>query len=989
MNAVRMATIAGLCLSLLILPDRAGAQLPAAEELRHLRPADGIEIELFAAEPLVTNPAAIDVDTHGRVWVAELQFYRKFADQPPADKIKVLEDTDGDGRADRSTVFAEGLFCPMSVCVAGSKVYVATSPDLWVFEDNDGDLKTDGPPKKLLTGFGGFNHDHGAHSLVLGPDHKWYMSHGDQGFDVTGVDGSAIKYRWGAMLRGELDGSRLEIVARNFRNPYELCLDSFGNVYCSDNDNDGNQSARICWIIPGGDYGWFGSPPNRVAAAVPFGEHWHFRGYVPGFVPATLVTGFGSPCGICFYEGRTFGDQLANKPLHADAGPREVRAYPHELAGYGMRATSRVFLTSQGDDYFRPDDVCAAPDGTLLVADWYDGGVGGHAYNNPGQGRIFRLKPKGGQAQRVAKPGPYETVDDAIVALANPNLATQYLARERLLAEPGAAVPRLAALLNTDDATLRARALWLLDRSGGDARRLVAGDLTSPDARFRALAVRILGQHGGEHESAILTLANDGSDEVRREVLLAIRNWNSDAAFDTLLKLAREYDGRDRYQCECLNVAASDRRDKLFAALVGEGLFDVERFDLFAALDDERANRLIVERLQDDKTNDAQRAKIVARLAYVPDPAVARAVWQVACDKRFDQALRSEALRVVGDNLDGEWKALVQDDSFQPGIRRLAGEAGFQVAAIKLIGRTGLPGFDQQILKFVSSPDTGNEALIAAIEAAGKIRIGEAAGPIEARLSDREPQVSAAALTALVELESWPAVKQALTGKTLGDEAKRALVERMMTTPGGALALERLIEADQLSPELKELSIAKAIDHPDNNVRVVFDRLIPSARRPRALGSDVDMAEILSLAGDARRGRQIFMKSSAAQCNKCHAVGGKGGNVGPNLDQIGKKYERQALLETILQPSKAIAPEFVPYVLETKGGQAYSGLIAERTADEVVLKDAEGKLVRTPAGEVAALEPQTKSIMPELLLRDVTAQDAADLLAFLTTLGAR
>src|SRR4029077_20758570 len=235
----------------------AAAQMSAEDEVKTLRVPEGFDVSLFASEPMITNPSAIDVDSHGRVWVAEIQWYRAKAKQPPADKIKVLEDTDGDGRADKMTVFYEGLFCPMSICVAGDRVYVATSPDLWVYEDKDGDLKADGPPKKLLTGFGGFNHDHGAHSLVLGPDHKWWMSHGDTGFDVKGTDGSRIKYKWGAMLRGELDGSRLETVAVNFRNPYEICVSSLGEAYCSDNDNDGNQSVRICWIMEGGNYGWF------------------------------------------------------------------------------------------------------------------------------------------------------------------------------------------------------------------------------------------------------------------------------------------------------------------------------------------------------------------------------------------------------------------------------------------------------------------------------------------------------------------------------------------------------------------------------------------------------------------------------------------------------------------------------------------------------------------------------------------------------------
>ncbi|MCA9268518.1 MAG: dehydrogenase, partial [Planctomycetales bacterium] len=355
--------------------------MTAEEELAALQTAEGVEAVLFAAEPLVVNPAAIDVDTHGRVWVAEIQWYRSQAKtNPPADSIKVLEDTDGDGRADKATVFAENVFAPMSICVAGDKVYVATSPDLWVYEDADGDLRADGPPKKLLTGFGGVNHDHGAHSLTLGPDHKWWMAHGDGGFDVRGVDDSNIQFQWGAMLRGELDGSELETVAVNFRNSYEVCVNSFGEAFCSDNDNDGNESVRICWILEGGNYGWFGRPPmgkqevdRRVPEGVPLREGWHFRTYVPGFVPGTLVTGFGSPCGICFYEGHAFGGRMYGAPLHADAGPQVVRRFPHQVAGYGMSAESEVVLTTERDRYFRPDDVCVAPDGGVYVSDWYDG----------------------------------------------------------------------------------------------------------------------------------------------------------------------------------------------------------------------------------------------------------------------------------------------------------------------------------------------------------------------------------------------------------------------------------------------------------------------------------------------------------------------------------------------------------------------------------------------------------------------------------------
>src|SRR4029079_9079669 len=126
---------------------------------------------------------------------------------------------------------------------------------------------------------------------------------GDTGFDVTASDGSRIQSPKSAMIRGEMDMTKLERVAWNFRNPYEIAVSSFGEAFCSDNDNDGNRSVRICWILEGGDYGWFGRPGPMSPSRTPLPDTWHFRGAIPGFVPSTIVTGFGSPCGMCYYEG--------------------------------------------------------------------------------------------------------------------------------------------------------------------------------------------------------------------------------------------------------------------------------------------------------------------------------------------------------------------------------------------------------------------------------------------------------------------------------------------------------------------------------------------------------------------------------------------------------------------------------------------------------------------------------------------------------------
>jgi len=971
------------------------AQLSPDEELKTLKAAPGFEVSVFASEPMITNPAAIDVDTQGRVWVAEIQWYRGGAKSPAADKIKVLEDTDGDGKADRATVFAEGLFAPMSICVAGDKVYVATSPDLWVYEDKDGDLKADGPPKKLLTGFGGRNHDHGAHSLVLGPDHKWWMSHGDTGFDVKGTDGSRVKFQWGAMLRGELDGSKLETVAVNFRNPYEICVSSFGEPFCSDNDNDGNESVRICWIMEGGNYGWFGGPPfgkqdlaTRLSADTPFREHWHFRGYMPGFVPATIVTGFGSPTGICYYEGDAFGPKYKNAPLHTDCGPRECRVYRHTLSGFGMQGTNENFLSNQGDNYFRPDDISTAPDGRLYVADWYDGGVGGHGYNNPEQGRIFLLLPSDKKLTRHEKPGPYANIADAIEGLKSPNLATQFLARERLLKEGQASVRALEGLLADSEPNHRARALWLLDRIGGAARESVVAQLKNSDSTYRALGVRILRRHGEEYGAAILNLASDPAPEVRREVLLAIRTLKSEKAGEVLAQMAATYDGTDRYQLEAINIAAADHKKELLARLEKNGPLSIQQFPLLQMLSPERAADGLLAKLGESGLDEKSANLLLQNAVNIPSVEAGWGLLKIAENSASPPALRRNAFEKVIANLKGRggWSAMADDERFTSALRRLLDDKDLRPLAMRAVVGLHLTALGSDALKLAQSPELDTSAREQAIGVAAKLKPPGVSAAFRALLADSNTSVAKAALRGIVDVQDIRMLREILAGQRFPVSQRKSAAERLVDSTGGAIVLLRLIDENQLPTDLKQLVVAKALAHPDSNVRVLYEKFMPEAERPKKLGSAISAEEILSLSGDPNRGRIIFDKSSAAQCKQCHAVQGFGGALGPELSNIGKKYERKALLETILEPSKAIAPEFIPYLLETTSGQVYAGFVTEKTADHVVLKDVKNQSVRVPANEIDALVAQQKSLMPELILSEVTAQDAADLLAYLTTL---
>ena len=205
----------------------------------------------------------------------------------------------------------------------GYTVFVCQSPDIFVFEDKDGDGKADGPPRKLLSGFRGIDHDHGVHGILIGPDGKLYFSVGDQG--VAGLVGKNGKI-WtsnetdciaGTIWRCDQDGKNLELIAHNFRNEYEPCVDSFGSIFVSDNDDDGNQQTRICDVMPGGNYGYHPRGPGQ--------SHWHEE--EPGVVPKILRTYFGSPTGMCVYEGKLLPAKYQGQLLHTDAGPRHVRCY--------------------------------------------------------------------------------------------------------------------------------------------------------------------------------------------------------------------------------------------------------------------------------------------------------------------------------------------------------------------------------------------------------------------------------------------------------------------------------------------------------------------------------------------------------------------------------------------------------------------------------------------------------------------------------------
>jgi len=577
--------------------------VPAAE----LNVAAGLEAVDWARSPQLYNPTAMDVDARGRVWVTEAVNYRTWGGRNPGrrhvegDRVVILEDTDGDGVADASKVFVqeEELVAPLGIAVLGERILVAASPHMIVYTDADGDDVPDSR-ELFLTGFGGRDHDHGVHSFVPGPDGRLYSALGNAGpHQVTDADGWTLRSSslyggggsgasgnrpgltsddgrvWvgGLVLSIGPDARGLEVLAHNFRNPYEVAPDSFGRLWLSDNDDDGNQCCRLSWVLEGGNYGFFSEDGSRSwqADRRPGQETWnaHWHQDDPGTAPAGSQTGSGGPTGVCVYENGLLPARFEGSILTADAGRNVVWAHTPSAdgAGYELERVELVSANFSGANpaaqrWFRPSDVCVGVDGSVFVADWHDPGVGGHAMRDPeGFGRILRIAPRGRNPRHA--PQRYDSVEDCIVGLSSPAPSLRYQARASLIAHGESAVAPLRTLLESGVPVLRARALYVLAQLGSAGLEIVMSARSDEDERVRQASLAALRSSGDRAslERASLELMKDPAPSVRVAALGAFHSMQTEEAPDPRLArfvtlVAWGYEGGDRTYLEAVGLAA-------------------------------------------------------------------------------------------------------------------------------------------------------------------------------------------------------------------------------------------------------------------------------------------------------------------------------------------------------------------------------------------------------------------------------------------------
>ncbi len=562
----------------------AGDIREAKNAVNGLEIGQGLEVTLSASEPQLRSLTNLDVDDRGRVWVCDVMNYRhNLGSRPEGDRILILEDTTGDGVMDSFKTYYQGtdIDSAMGICVLGNEVIVTATPTVWRFVDEDGDDKPD-RKEAMFTDTGQPQHDHSAHSFLFGPDGKLYWNFGNTGKQVKDANGNTVvdihgravvdngQPLYGGMpFRCDLDGSNFEVLAHNFRNNWETTVDSFGTLWQSDNDDDGNRGTRINFVMEQGNYGYrdeltgAGWRDDRITLEdeIPL-RHWHLND--PGVIPNMLQTGAGSPSGICFYEGRLLPKRFWDQIIHCDPGPNVVRAYPVTPDGAGYSATIDPLVTGTTDNWFRPADVCVAPDGSLFVTDWYDPGVGGHRQGDTDRGRLFRIAPPGSK-YKVPK-FDYSTAKGAVEAMRNPNLSVRYKAWMALHIMGRSAESELLELYGDSNPRLRARALWLLGKIEGRGQHYVSQALADDNADIRITGIRLARQLALVPSVACASAVDDESPAVRRELAVSLRYDESATMPAAWAKLAQSYDGKDRWYLEALGLSSDLRAAECYDA---------------------------------------------------------------------------------------------------------------------------------------------------------------------------------------------------------------------------------------------------------------------------------------------------------------------------------------------------------------------------------------------------------------------------------------
>jgi uncharacterized protein len=991
--------------------------LSPEESRKHAITPEGFRIELFASEPLLEGkPLAFAFDGDGRVFVAESVDYPNDLVEPGQgeghDRIVVLADTDGDGRADRRDVFAEPLSVPTSMLAHDGGLIVAQAPHMLYLKDTDGDGKAD-ERKVLFAGWGTGDTHAGPSNLTWGLDGWVYGMVGYSGFGGK-VGGEDLRFGAG-FFRFKPDGSQLEYLRSTNNNSWGFGFSEEGLVFGS--TANGNPSEHM-------------PLPNRVYERVRGWSATTLRGIAgsPKMELAPKVAGdgtvairqvdhhghFTAAAGHRLYTARAYPREYWNRTAFVCEPTGHIVA-TFELSPQGAAFTSRMGwdLVASDDEWTAPIQAEIGPDGQVWVIDWYnfivqhnptpagfETGKRG-AYVTPlrdkTHGRLWRVvheKAATTARKSLAQASPEELV----AALRDDNMFWRERAQRRLV-ERGArrpdggrdVVPALIRLV--EDSSVDAiglnpgaiHAIWTLrqlgalEGPGADSLALarVQSALAHPSAGVRMNAIKALPRDPGTlTKLAGSSLAADPAPLVRLAVLEALGEWtpSPEAAAIVTTMLADPRTLADPVLADAATSAAAVQSAGVLPALLS-----------MTAADSQPSPALIglIDRVAEHVARGADGAAVAALLVRLPDapPALAAAALTGLArgwPKGTPAALGAEADA-----------ALVKLVATLP--------ADVQGQVVTLAQHTGSNALDSQIgrisealIAVIDEADADDVARVEAAERLVQLRPADAAMVtlVMDRVGGKTSPEASAGFIAAVGKSSAPEAPTTILDRlgSFTPQLREAAVRVVLANRDwAALLVERLEQKKVALGDIPIADRAKLTEHPDRLVRDRAKKAIaaggglPNADRQKVID---EILPVVSRGGDAARGKLVFKE----QCGKCHMHSGEGGKVGPELTGMAVHPAHELLIH-ILDPNRSVEGNYRAYTVTTDDGRVVTGLLAAESKTAIEIVDAEGKRVAIQRSEIDEFQPSPNSLMPVGFEKQIKPEGFADLLAFLTKRG--
>jgi putative membrane-bound dehydrogenase-like protein len=971
------------------------------QSMAMLRIEPGFRVELVASEPDVQSPVAMDIDEDGRMWVVEMPGYP--LDVSPTGRVKLLEDTNGDGRVDKSTLFADNLRLPSGVMRYKKGLLVTSPPDLLYFEDVNGDGKAD-TREVVLTGFAKTNPQHAVNHPVFGLDNWIYLAHsggsepviyrdlfGDKGTDLTFAAMPSGK-PLDAKGRGvRLKPDQYKIEGLSSRTQYGNAFDVYGHFFSHNNSIHQRHeviAARYLernphLLLPSAmaeisDHG------NNNIMPITHGARFDLLTEAGQFTSACALTVYAGGAFPAGYEGTTFIAEPVHNLVHRDVLTPKGSTFVASRARKDME-----FLASQ-DAWFRPVNFYVGPDGALYLIDYYRPYIehpewaSSDLQKSPDvlstgkdRGRIYRIVATTGPAANRATATPkLGSASDAqlVEALGSTNVWWRRTA-QRLLVHGNRrdAAPALAALAAARPSALaRLHALWALEGLDRLEPAHVLPALQDPDPGVRenaiVLAERWLAQPAVA--TALLAMAGDTHERVRFQLLATLGSLDTPASHTAQEQLLLAGLEDEWVQVAALS-ASSDRAASYFTRALqpGSPLVSSEtpgRAKLF-----DRIGGVLAARQKADELSRAIGAVTDSR-------SPAGDWWRASLLEGMARGLSGSSDRRKLSGSQDTLLALATGE--QPRVRR---------AAVTLLGVSGVdPGAATTTALAQASQIAGRtnapaEARVDAITLLALANAPASQSVFESVIAPNEPEaVQVAGVQALGRipgaatptflLARWP---------TLSTQVRTAAATVILSRREGSIAMLDALQQGTVKRWMLNFGHTRSlIMHRDEAIRARSRVVLEEAPEARAQRLS-RYAAALGGRGDASQGAGVYAKN----CAMCHQVDGRNGvEIGPDLSTV-RHQPMPVLLANILEPNKSIAQHYETYSVERSSGDPLVGVIGDQSPTSITFRQGPGVTTTVRRSDIKSMTVVPQSIMPESFAEQITPADMAHLLSFLTS----